>query len=211
MTKIDSKKKTKYGIEMPRVKQIKPEQVFDFQINQTKSLAERTLKSYKKELQNITNLSVEEHKINVLSPIIKNKDDLLAYPGYVISLINKMTDKRLTKCAAYSAIFYMVGRRDLDQDITTLPYVIAFREQYYTEEYKKKLREEGKLPSLEDSDPLWEQIPNHVWDYNNTDWLSQLYQIKQDTSKSVAQRVQLMLEKIAFFENEIDSRVREDE
>ena len=137
---------------MPRVKRDPNAPVFEFKINPEKKLAERTVKSYKKHLQDITDWSVFENERDSSVPIIKTRADLLAHTKSVIGLINEHTEKRLTKCGFYSAIFYILGRQDLDKDITTLPYIYAFREVYYTEEYKTKLRAEGKLPPLADAE-----------------------------------------------------------
>jgi hypothetical protein len=63
-----------------------------------------------------------------------------------------------------------------------------------------------------DSDSLWNEIPDYAWDYNNANWISELYKIRDDKTKSVSERVELMLARIAFFEDEIASRqVAEDE
>ena len=136
---------------MPRVKRDPNAPVFEFKINPEKKLAERTVKSYKKHLQDITDWSVFENERDSSVPIIKTRADLLAHTKSVIGLINEHTDKRLTKCGFYSAIFYILGRQDLDKDITTLPYIYAFREVYYSDTYKEKLRAEGKLPNLNTS------------------------------------------------------------
>jgi hypothetical protein len=137
---------------MPRVKRNPELPLFDFKTNPDKKVSERTVKSYKKHLQDITDWSVFENERDSSVPIIKTRADLLAHPKSVIGLINEHTEKRLTKCGFYSAIFYILGRQDLDKDITTLPYVYAFREVYYSDTYKAKLRAEGKLPPLADAE-----------------------------------------------------------
>lgn len=57
-----------------------------------------------------------------------------------------------------------------------------------------------------DSDPLWNEIPDYAWDYNNPDWISQIYKIKDNKKLSVSERVERITELIASFEEEIASR-----
>jgi len=71
---------------------------------------------------------------------------------------------------------------------------------------------ESSESSDSDNDSLWNEIPDSAWDYNNANWISELYKIRDDKTKSVSERVELMLARIAFFEDEIASRqVAEDE
>ena len=146
LTKIESKNTQGICIVMPRVKRDPQIPVFDFQSNPEKTLAATTLQGYKKHLNKITELSYSAHQNDNKNPIINNKSDLLDNAEYVVGLIKTHTEKRLVLCGIYSAIFYSIGRQNLDDDTRAKPYVSAFQKSYYTPEYLKKLEEQKNKP-----------------------------------------------------------------
>ena len=85
-------------------------------------------------------------------------------------------------------------------------------EKYQEEDSSSESSEESESSSESsesedsDTDPRWNEIPDYAWDYSNAEWISELYKIKEDKSKSVLERVEKMLDKIADFEVEIASR-----
>ena len=120
---------------------------FAFQINPEKQLSTNTVRAYRGKLNQITKLSLFEHSRDAAKPVIKTRDDLLNYSDHVVALLQDhiAPDKRLILCAMYSAIFYAIGRQDFDQDSRGKIYANEFRKAYYSDEYKEKLRAEGKL------------------------------------------------------------------
>lgn len=123
---------------MPRSKKNPNTPVFDFQLNPEKEgLAKTTVAIYKNRLNQIAELSALDGK----DPI-KNKADILADPSRVVEIIHAASDDRKKRAAFFAAIFYAIGRQDLDKDPTALPLVRAFQKNYYTEDaYKKKMEE----------------------------------------------------------------------
>jgi hypothetical protein len=142
--KIESLNTPIYGREMPRVSKDKP--TFDFILNPTKTLAESTLKTYKKHLNHLYDLSLEENKKNSTKPILRTKDDLLTHSDYAVKLIKQLSDKRLVLCQIYSSVFYVLGHQDFSKDTRGRIFTTEFRKTYYNQEYKEKLIAEGKLP-----------------------------------------------------------------
>jgi hypothetical protein len=128
---------------MPRVSKDKP--TFDFVLNPTKTLAESTLKNYKKHLNHLHDLSLEENQKDSIKPILKTKDDLLTHSDYAVKLINQLSEKRLVLCQIYSAVFYILGHQDFSKDTRGQIFTTEFRKSYYNQEYKEKLVSEGKL------------------------------------------------------------------
>jgi hypothetical protein len=126
---------------MPRTKKNPDAPVFDFKINSDKELAKTTLNNYKNALNHLTEYSAHENAKDASKPVVKTKEDLLNNTKYVLDLINTHVNKRLTKTTTLASIFYIIGRQDDEKH----PYVQAFRSLYYTENYKMKLQEEGKL------------------------------------------------------------------
>lgn len=116
--------------------------VFDFQLNPDKSeLAASTLKLYRGNLNKITAASYEQSLKDKRKKPILNKKDLLTKHKQVVNLINSMTDSRASKCALYSAVFYAVGKKDLEKNKKMNYLVEEFRKIYYTDEYKKNTEE----------------------------------------------------------------------
>jgi hypothetical protein len=126
---------------MPRPRKNPDAPTFDFKTNPEKELAKTTLSNYKNVLNRLTEYSVFEHERDASKPIIKTKEDLLTNTKYVLQLINDRVGKRLTKTTTLASIFYIIGRQDDEKH----PYVQAFRSLYYTDTYKMKLQEEGKI------------------------------------------------------------------
>jgi hypothetical protein len=129
---------------MPRVKKNPEIPLFDFQTNPEKTLAASTIQSYKKHLNKITELTYLAHQSDSSKPIISTKSDLLNNAEYVSKVIQDQTDKRLVLCGIYSAVFYSLGRQNLDADPRSKPYVSNFQKSYYTPEYLKKIEEKKK-------------------------------------------------------------------
>ena len=126
---------------MPRAKKNPDAPTFDFVMNPQKELAKTTLNNYKNALNHLTEFSVFEHERDEKKAVIKTKSDLETHVDYVISLIKEHIEPRLTKTTTLAAIFYIIGRQQDEKH----PYVQMFRSLYYTDSYKKKLVEEGKL------------------------------------------------------------------
>lgn len=126
---------------MPRVKKDPSIPLFDFMKNPDKDLKPTTLQGYKKHLNKITELTYLAHLNDASKPIISNKSDLMNNADYVVKVIQEHTDKRLVLCGLYSAVFYSIGRQNLDEDERAKPYVSGFQKSYYTPEYLKKLEE----------------------------------------------------------------------
>lgn len=131
-------------IEM-RVKRDPNIPLFEFVENPDKKLAASTLKNYKKYLNNITELSYLGHQQDERVPLITKRKDIYDNPKMVVKLIKAHTDNRRVLCGYYSAIFYSLGRQDLEKDTTILPIVQEFRKTYYNETYQAKLKEQGEL------------------------------------------------------------------
>lgn len=113
------------------------------------SLAKSTVALYKGRLNKIAALSSEEEgKKPVLTAA-----DLLAEPQRVVDLIHAHTDQRQKRAAFFAAIFYAIGRQDLDKNPTALPYVEAFRKNYYTEAYLKQRAAEAAVQPLAQIEP----------------------------------------------------------
>lgn len=123
---------------MPRRKIDPSTPVFEFETNPDKELAPRTLDNYKNYLNRIAELSYKAHQTDK-SPVIKNKTDLLQHPSLVVKLIKAHTDKRITLCGLYSAIFYALGHQDYQKDSRGKLYLDEFRKVYYDENYMKIL------------------------------------------------------------------------
>lgn len=130
---------------MPRVKRNPEVPLFNFETNPEKTLAASTVASYKKHLNKITELSYSANKENDKNPVVANKTDLMNHPEYVLGLVKGLTDNRLQLCGIYSAIFYSIGRQELDKDNRAEPYVKAFQSQYYTAAYQQKLIDQAKV------------------------------------------------------------------
>lgn len=126
---------------MPRPRKNPDAPTFDFKMNPEKELAKTTLNNYKNVLNRLAEYSGIEHELDASKPIIKTKEDLLSYPNYVLALINKYIDKRLTKTTTLASIFYIIGRQDDEKH----PYVAEFRRLYYTPDYLQKRREAGDV------------------------------------------------------------------
>lgn len=124
---------------MPRRKIDPSVPVFDFQLNPEKELAARTLDNYKNYLNRISELSYVAHQSNPSIKIIKDKADLLANAHQVVKLIKEFTDKRITLCGLYSAIFYALGHQDYQKDSRGKHYLDEFRKVYYDKDYQDYL------------------------------------------------------------------------
>lgn len=119
--------------------------VFDFQLNPNKpNLSKTTLKNYKNQLNKLVLLSHEANQKDSAFPVLTTKEVLLSNAERVATLIDTV-DNRMTRCAMYSAVFYAIGRQDLDKDATALPLVQGFRRTYYTPEYLQKRKEQGEI------------------------------------------------------------------
>lgn len=125
---------------MPRTKKNPDAPTFDFVLNPEKELAKTTLGNYKNALNRLAEYSTLENEKDKTKPILKTKDDLLKNTDYVLELINKHISARLTKTTTLASVFYIIGRQT-----ETHPLVQAFRNLYYTDKYKQKLKEEGKI------------------------------------------------------------------
>ena len=124
---------------MPRGKKDSNLPVFDFQLNPEKEgLAKTTISIYKNRLNQITEMSSKEEGKSV----IKSKDDIMADPKRVVELIQSHTEDRKKRASYFAAVFYSIGRQDLDKNPTAIPLVEAFQKNYYTDAYLKKKAEE---------------------------------------------------------------------
>jgi len=118
---------------------------FEFTINSEKSLADLTLRNYKRQLNKITKISFLENEKESSNPVVLNKEDLLRYSSYVSNIIKENITNRQMLCVTYSAIFYALGRQDFTKDPRGEIFTLEFRKVYYSDDYKEKLRKEGKL------------------------------------------------------------------
>ena len=118
---------------------------FEFTINSEKELAPLTIRNYKRQLNKITKLSHLANEKDSSHPVILNKDQLLQHSNYVVSLIRENITHKQMLCVTYSAIFYALGRQDFTKDNRAEIFTLEFRKSYYTEQYKEKLKQEGKL------------------------------------------------------------------
>jgi hypothetical protein len=57
-------------------------------------------------------------------------------------------------------------------------------------------------------DPIWDEVPHHVWDYSRTDWVKQLMDIRDDVTLTVRERVDRIKQKVEEFEFEVRVRQR---
>lgn len=113
--------------------------VFDFQPNPDKpELSASTLKVYRNNLNKITATSYDQSlKDKRKKPIVK-KADLLKNPPRLIGIIDTLShDNRATKCAMYSAVFYAVGKKNLQRNKKYNQIVEAFRVAYNDDTYKE--------------------------------------------------------------------------
>lgn len=117
---------------MPRPKKNPNAVTFSFVENKEKEIAKSTLANYKVALNKLAQKSSDEKK-----PLIQTKEDLLKNTDVVLELLKE--EDRYTKGTTMAAIFHIIGRQEESH-----PYVAAFRQNYYTESYKKKLKEQGK-------------------------------------------------------------------
>jgi len=118
---------------------------FEFTVNSEKDLAALTLRNYKRQLNKITKISYLENEKDTSYPVVLNKQDLLRYSSYVTNLIRENITNRQMLCVTYSAIFYALGRQDFTKDPRGEIYTLEFRKVYYSDEYKEKLRKDGKF------------------------------------------------------------------
>jgi hypothetical protein len=118
---------------------------FDFITNPEKTLKPFTVRNYKNQLNKITKLSHLANEKDSSHPVILNKDHLLEHSNYVVSLIQENITNKQMLCVTYSAIFYALGRQDFTKDNRAEIFTLEFRKSYYTEQYKEKLKQEGKL------------------------------------------------------------------
>lgn len=125
----------------------KEKEGFEFQERTDKTLSKATLANYKRFLNEIYSIALQKHQEDETKVTIKNKDDLLNHADYVISIIKEITTDRMKICGIFSAIFYVLGRQDFNQDKRGEAYTLEFRKSYYDKKYKEKLVEEGKLPA----------------------------------------------------------------
>ena len=129
---------------MPRRKIDPSVPTFDFKKNPAKELSPRTLNNYKNYLNKITELSYLAHQKDMNYKVIETKDDLLNHPAQVIEYIKDFTDNRMKLCGLYSAIFYVIGHQDYQQDSRGKKYLDEFRKIYYDENYMKILESAKK-------------------------------------------------------------------
>ena len=106
--------------------------LFTFIANPEKQIAKSTLANYKVALNKLAQKSSDEKKT-----LIQTKEDLLKHTDVVLELLKD--EDRFVKGTTMAAIFHVIGRQE-----ETHPYVTAFRQNYYTESYRKKLEEQGK-------------------------------------------------------------------
>jgi len=96
----------------------KKQNLFDFQINQEKPLAERTLANYRNALEKLATKG------------IKSKEDILNNASKVVSLITELCDTKLQRNYMFAAIYYATGQQDYQKDPRGLPIYKAFQENY---------------------------------------------------------------------------------
>ena len=133
---------------MPRIARNPDIPVFEFELNPEKELSESTLKIYKANLNKITAASYEQSQQDKRKKPLVKKADLLKNPSRLIAIINSIgKENRATKCALYSAVFYVVGKKNLKRNKKYNLIVDAFREVYNDDKYKeykaKKAEEEA--------------------------------------------------------------------
>ncbi len=126
--------------------------VFDFQLNPEKSeLSQTTLKIYRGNLNKITAASYEQSLKDKRKKPILNKKDLLAKSSRVVDIINSLTDSRASKCAMYSAVFYAVGKKDLEKNKKMNHLVEEFHKVYYDDKYKEYMAKKKQTDGVDES------------------------------------------------------------
>jgi hypothetical protein len=127
---------------------------FQFELNPEKSeLSQNTLKMYKTYLNKITKVSYQESLRDKRKKPITSKKDLLSKNKEVVNIINSLTDSRQSKCGFYSAVFYAVGKKDLEKNPKYKYIVEEFRKIYNTpeyEEYKAKKAHESSEQKVDE-------------------------------------------------------------
>lgn len=101
---------------MPR--KIPLDQQFDFVISSEKTLADSTIKTYRRYL-------------NLLAARgFKNRESLLANSKQVVDTITELGDSQIKRNNFYAAVFYSTGRLDFDKEPRGLPLYKGFQENY---------------------------------------------------------------------------------
>jgi hypothetical protein len=91
---------------------------FEFELNPEKSLAPRTIATYKSYLNKLAEKG------------IKNKNDILSNPQKVVDIVKEIGDTKIKRNYLFGAIFYVTGRQDFEKDPRGLPIFKAFQENY---------------------------------------------------------------------------------
>jgi hypothetical protein len=104
---------------------------FDFKLNPTKTLAESTLKVYKRSLNQIAQASSLIHEADASKPALTTAAALQANPSAVVEVIHTLSEDRKKRSALFASVFYAIGRQDLVANPAAEPLVKAFQSNYY--------------------------------------------------------------------------------
>lgn len=126
--------------------------VFQFELNPEKELSATTLKIYRSSLNKITAASYQDSLKDKRKKPILNKKDLLTKNKQVVDIINGLTESRATKCALYSAVFYVVGTKNLKKNKKYSYIVEEFRKVYDDDKYKEYKAKKAAEDSVEEVD-----------------------------------------------------------
>jgi hypothetical protein len=91
---------------------------FEFELNPEKSLAPRTIATYKSYLNQLA------------AKGIKNKNDILSNASKVVEIVKEIGDTKIKRNYLYAAIFYATGKQDYEKDSRGLPIFKGFQENY---------------------------------------------------------------------------------
>jgi len=91
---------------------------FEFVLNAEKSLAPRTIATYKSYLNQLA------------AKGIMNKEDILSKASKVAEIVKEIGDTKIKRNYLFAAIFYATGRQDYEKDPRGLPIFKAFQENY---------------------------------------------------------------------------------
>lgn len=137
---------------MPKVKADPSVPVFEFEPNPDKpDLSATTLNIYKNCLNKITADSYKQSLADKRKKPLVNKKQLLAKGSRVVDIINRLAETRQAKCQMYSAVFYAIGKKNLNKNKKMSYLTDEFRKIYNTPEYEEYKRK--KATDAQDTTP----------------------------------------------------------
>lgn len=125
---------------MPKVARDPTIPVFEFELNPDKQLSDKTISIYRNHLNKITEASYQQSLADKRKKVIKNKKDLVAKQARVVDIILNASESRQTRCGMFSAVFYVVGQKNLNRNKKMKSFVDEFHKVYYDDKYKEYLR-----------------------------------------------------------------------